>query len=514
MVSAGLLGGLAGGATVAITIRAIDKFSATFALANKSMLKLGGALTILGVAGAAAVGGLLKVAGQFEQTNIAFSTMLGSGEKAQVMLKDLANFAARTPFQIPDVEKNAKLLLAMGIEAEKIIPTMKALGDVSAGLSVPLERIALNFGQVRTQGKLTGRELRDFNIAGVPLIQELSKNLNIAEKEIKEMVSRGEIGFDLVEQAFISMSSEGGKFFDLMDAQSHTFLGQMSNIQDSLVSVGREMGKVLLPAAKNVAGAIQRLVEWLQEHPTVTKFAGAVLAIATALALTIGPLLLISAIMPILITSWATFTAVTLPWTLAILGVIAILGVFVATLTMVLENFDEFKIGMAMIWNDIVSFFERGINKVIGWINYLIRGFNKIAPAWADVSEIPDATLGRIDVDAMTREVIKNRQEVATHIAAQDALLNVSKGKSKSDSLVDQLAGLKVLYQGNEQTGFKYGDIFNPSAFRESEFNSLADYQQAQRGGGTTINIDNVNGLDPGEISRALANEFNSKVST
>jgi len=223
---------------------------------------------------------------------------------------------------------------------------------------------------------------------------------------------------------------------------------------------------------------------------------------------------LISAIMPILITSWATFTAVTLPWTLAILGVIAILGVFVATLTMVLENFDEFKIGMAMIWNDIVSFFERGINKVIGWINYLIRGFNKIAPAWADVSEIPDATLGRIDVDAMTREVIKNRQEVATHIAAQDALLNVSKGKSELDSLVDQLAGLKVLYQGNEQTGFKYGDIFNPSAFRESEFNSLADYQQAQRGGGTTINIDNVNGLDPGEISRALANEFNSKVST
>lgn len=92
------------------------------------------------------------------------------------MLAQLSDFAQKTPFELQGVRTNAQQLLGMGVSLENIIPTLKMLGDVSAGLNVPLERLALNYGQVITQGKLTGRELRDFAVAGVPLLEELAKN--------------------------------------------------------------------------------------------------------------------------------------------------------------------------------------------------------------------------------------------------------------------------------------------------------------------------------------------------
>ena len=260
MVGGGFLGGVAGGATVLITIRAADKFSSIFrnAEGKLSALRLGalaGATAVIGFGVALAKVGVssLKVAADFEQTQVAFTTMLGSAEAAQELLKELADFGKRTPFTLTDVEKNAKLLLAMGIEVDKLLPTLKSLGDVSAGLSVPLERIALNFGQVKTQGKLTGRELRDFNIAGVPLIQEIAKNLGLTEQAIKEMVSAGEIGFDIVEEAFRTMSSEGGKFEDLMTKQAETVSGKFSNLQDTFELMQREIGAALIPIVAELA---------------------------------------------------------------------------------------------------------------------------------------------------------------------------------------------------------------------------------------------------------------------
>lgn len=103
--------------------------------------------------------------------------MLGSGEKARILLNDLSQFASKTPFEIPEIRSNAKQLLAMGISADNLIPTMKALGDVSAGLSVPMDRLALAYGQVIAKGKLQGGELKQFTEAGVPLIETLSNRL-------------------------------------------------------------------------------------------------------------------------------------------------------------------------------------------------------------------------------------------------------------------------------------------------------------------------------------------------
>lgn len=348
MVLGAIGAGAAAGAAVTIVIKAIDQFTATFTKAEKQSLAVGAAFTALGIAGAAAVGGLIKMAGEFEQTNIAFKTMLGSAEEGERVLSELADFAQKTPFTITGIEANAKQLLAMSIEVDDLMPTLKSLGDVAAGLNVPLNRLALNFGQVKVQGRLTGRELRDFSVAGVPLIAELAKNLNIAEQEVKEMVSAGDIGFADVDRAFKTMSSSGGKFFDLMDAQSKTFLGRVSNIQDSFIRLGRIMGEVFLPVAKAVAIALERLVGFLQEHPLVAKFAAVILGLATAMALLLGLIIAIGVLQGPLIAGFATMGTVVTATTGAI-------GTFAVTITAALGPIGLIAVAAGLLAGLLIS---------------------------------------------------------------------------------------------------------------------------------------------------------------
>ena len=183
--------------------------------------------------------------------------MLGSKAKADKLFAQVVDFASKTPFELKDVAAGSKQFLAYGIAAENIIPTLKSLGDISAGLSVPIERLILNYGQVRTQLKLTGRELRDFQVAGVPIVAELAKQLDVSESKVQNMVTAGEIGFDKVEKAFQSMTAEGGRFNDLMDKQSKTITGLASNFQDAwdkmLNSIGEQNQGII---AGSIKGAI------------------------------------------------------------------------------------------------------------------------------------------------------------------------------------------------------------------------------------------------------------------
>lgn len=224
---------------------------------KKSLFQIG-----VGLAGATvAVGVFVRAAGKFEQSTIAFETMLGSAEEGKRVLSELAEFAARTPFTLDGIESSAKQLLAMGIETQKLMPSLKALGDVSAGLSVPIARLALNFGQVKTQGRLTGRELRDFAIAGVPLTAELAKQLKVSKGEVAKLVSAGKIGFPEVEKAFISMTSEGGKFANLMDKQARSLFGIWSNMIDRLQLMARAIGAKVLPKVKKMVSSTLKWVE-------------------------------------------------------------------------------------------------------------------------------------------------------------------------------------------------------------------------------------------------------------
>lgn len=203
------------------------------------------------------------------------------------MLKDLADFAAKTPFEVTGIRQNAKQLLAMGVEAGQLIPTLKALGDVSAGLSVPLERLALNYGQVISSGKLTGRELRDFTLAGVPILEELSGMLGKTTVQIQDMISNGQITSDVVVAAFQNMSSEGGRFADLMDRQSTTLQGSRSNLRDSVSYLGEAIGTIFIPALTGIVNYLKPVIDnvkvRVEQHPEAAKWIGIVTAAIVAL---------------------------------------------------------------------------------------------------------------------------------------------------------------------------------------------------------------------------------------
>ena len=184
-----------------------------------------------------------KTSGDFEQWNIAFETMLGSKEKAVALMQDLVQFSKATPFNTKEVVEYSKQLLAMGIGAEDIVRTMTNLGNIAAGVGRDkFPQLTLAFGQVRAAGHLTGMELRQFTEAGVPLLDELAKKFNVSTSQIQKMVSAGVIGFSDVDIALQNLTNGTGKFANLMEKQSKSFLGVLSNLKDQADLIAKSIG--------------------------------------------------------------------------------------------------------------------------------------------------------------------------------------------------------------------------------------------------------------------------------
>ena len=190
---------------------------------------------------------LIKRSDDAQLAEKSFSTMYKSAEKGNKIMKELNKFSLESFTDVETNRENAKQLTAMGVSYEKLIPTMRALWNVSAALNVPLERLALNYGQVRTQGKLTGVDLRDFLRAGVPLIQELAKNLNVSEMEIKKMVSQGKIWFADVEKASETMTSAGGVFANQMALKGQTVAGQIQKMKTEFQILATNITGIVVP---------------------------------------------------------------------------------------------------------------------------------------------------------------------------------------------------------------------------------------------------------------------------
>lgn len=182
------------------------------------------------------------VRGEFQQFEIAFETMLGSGQKAKGMISDLANLAASTPFDMKGVVNGAKQLLAYGFAANEITDTMRRLGDVSAGLGLNLQDLTWLYGTTMVQGRLFTRDLMQFTGRGIPLTEELAKQFGVTKDKVSELVTAGKVGFPEVKKAIESLTNEGGKFGGLMEKQSHSITGQISNIQDTIEMAINDLG--------------------------------------------------------------------------------------------------------------------------------------------------------------------------------------------------------------------------------------------------------------------------------
>ena len=211
---------------------------------------------------------MIAVRSEFQQLEISFGTMLKSKEKANELMAQLTDLAAKTPFGLQEVSEGAKRLLAIQVPAEEVTETLRRMGDVAAGLGVPMGQLIHVYGQVKTQGKLVTNDLYQFMNAGIPIIAELSKVVGKSETEIKDMVSAGKIGFPEVQAVIKNMTSEGGLFFNLMAEQSKSLGGQISNLQDNFDQMLNEIGKA---SEGVVSGAISGVAYLVENYQTLGK---------------------------------------------------------------------------------------------------------------------------------------------------------------------------------------------------------------------------------------------------
>lgn len=216
---------------------------------------------------------IIKSRGEMEQYEIAFEVMLGSAEKAGKLLEEITEFAEKTPFELSGLVKSSKELLAFGVEADKVIPTLETLGNIASGTGVDISRLTFVFGQVKTAGKLFAQDLNQFTQAGVPLISALAKELNIAEEEVKKFGSEGKIAFEDVERALTTLGNT--KFANLMARQNNTVLGQFSNLQDVIGKFTRSLGKPLEGVVKktthSLIGFFEKLIKTVEENEDAIK---------------------------------------------------------------------------------------------------------------------------------------------------------------------------------------------------------------------------------------------------
>jgi len=211
---------------------------------------------------------MINVRGEFQKTEIAFATMLGDAGKAQALMGQMVDLAAKTPFSLQDVSSGAKQLLAFQIPANQVVDTLTRLGNIAAGLSVPLERINLVYGQVKAKGKLMGDDLRQFTEAGIPMVAELAKKFNKTTSEISAMVSAGKIGFKDVKDVLFAMTNEGGMFFNLMEKQSKSLSGQVSNLGDTWDQMLNEIGE---SQESVLSDGVQGLIYLVEHYQDVAK---------------------------------------------------------------------------------------------------------------------------------------------------------------------------------------------------------------------------------------------------
>ena len=215
------------------------------------------------------------VRGEFQQLEIAFQTMLGSKAEADKLMSQLIQTAVITPFNMSDVANSAKQLLAYGVEADKVNETLIRLGDIAAGLSIPINDLAYLYGTTMVQGRMYTQDLNQFLGRGIPLTEELAKQFGVTKNKVKSLVEEGKVGFPEVEKAIISLTSEGGKFGGLMEAQSKSITGQISNIEDQIEQMFNEIGK----SSEGAIGAALNGVSSIIDH---WKEIGKVILIAAA----------------------------------------------------------------------------------------------------------------------------------------------------------------------------------------------------------------------------------------
>lgn len=208
---------------------------------------------------------VIEATGKMQQLQVALSTILQDKSKADQLIADIVQFAAKTPFNLDDVATGAKQLLAYGSSADNVVNELSMLGDVASGLQIPIGQLIYLYGTLRTQGRAMTVDIRQFAGRGIPIYEELAKVLGVSKDQVGELVKEGKVGFTEVEQAFKNMTSEGGKFANLMENSAGTWPQRLSNIEDTLFQKMNEFGNKYKEVFEFGIGTAEDLVESLDD---------------------------------------------------------------------------------------------------------------------------------------------------------------------------------------------------------------------------------------------------------
>ena len=252
----GIAAGVAG-AAVKVGMLAVE---AAFAAANGVINAFGSAIT---------------QAADFQQLETSFNVLIGNTTLAKTFLEDLSNFAASTPFTIPGLADASKTLLSFGVMSSEVIPIVSMLGDVAQGNEDKLKSLALAFGKVESQGKLTGEELNQMIDSGFNPLDTISQKTGKSMGELRKEMEKGSITSSMIREAFVSATSEGGKFFEMTKKQGLTFKGVMSTMQDAVDELYRRFGKPVIEALTPI---IQKWSERIAEIAPLFSEIGAAVA--------------------------------------------------------------------------------------------------------------------------------------------------------------------------------------------------------------------------------------------
>lgn len=349
---------------------------------------------------------ILTLAANLEQSKIGFEVLLGSAEKAKVMLDGINAFANATPFEPDGLIENAKLMLSFGTSAEKILPNLKMIGDISMGNAQKMNSLTLAFSQMSSVGKLQGQDLLQMINAGFNPLQELSKMTGQSIAQLREQMEKGKISVEMVESAFKHATSEGGQFFNMMDKMSQTTSGKFSTLTGSLKQVGAEIGLKLLPYANQFIDMLMPMVEWISQNADmILQLTGVVMGAVAAFHIITGAIKL-----------W-TIAQALLNGTMMLnpIGlIIAAIAALVAAIVYCYNKFDWFRGIIHGVWDSfkaLVSFIKDGVMNYINGLISMFSGLGKIIKSvfsadWDGVKEgaqqtydgFKKATVGMVDV--------------------------------------------------------------------------------------------------------------------
>jgi tape measure domain-containing protein len=236
---------------------------------SASTVAMGGIMAsgIMGIANAVVGFGseVVKAAANIEMLESDFGVMLGSVEEGKQLFQDIKKMGNITPFSTDGLANATKTLLQFGVEGEKVIPTMSMLGDVAMGNEEKLKGLSVAYGQVQSQGKLMGQDLMQMINNGFNPLKVISDKTGESMASLKEKMSKGAISADMVTQAFIDATSEGGQFFGGMEAGSKTLLGKFSTLKDTFMNLFTEkgIGNAGMNFFKRLIDNAQYAIDWL-----------------------------------------------------------------------------------------------------------------------------------------------------------------------------------------------------------------------------------------------------------